>query len=137
MKKKLLLPMLTILISGVVTAISIFLPYATSNRYTVALPELATEFGSFTTALLYIICGLLALMLLFALLKKPIASLVFGVLLLATVLLNNINYSMIFNESVELAVGYYLPVVCGVIAMGGSIWMTVCNYRLKRAASEE
>lgn len=102
----------------------------------------ASEFGyDEEYAMLYVplisaVCVLSVLTLLFALLRKPVATVVFSVLTVALVQLLNWDFEargVIPSSSYDWGVAKWAYLAAGVIVIAGAIWQVVLRRRARRA----
>lgn len=110
-------------------------------EYATVYSELSEELwgdasnGAIYVTLVVLIGGFALLTALFAALKKPIATAIFGLLSFGVFSLQNVDYTdrgVVPSSSYEWGFGYYLFFIAIALVVVGSIWMLVSKIRNKR-----
>ena len=87
-------------------------------------------------AVFVILIGSFSLLaILFSVIKKPIAVIIFSLLSLCAFSIQNFDYSdrgVIPNSSYDWGIAYYIFYVATIVVFVGAIWMLVCKIKQKR-----
>lgn len=159
--KGLLVPWIVAVVGSVVSCVSIFLPYASAKDADVAqgvasltgfnaanpsmvdfakvyfdmsgqyISELQANITVGVTAIIGV-CALLAL--LFGVLKKPVAVIVFDVLILLAFLMQNFDFSdrgVVPSDNYSWGIGYYLLFLGVIATFVGAVWFAVIRRRTR------
>ena len=110
-------------------------------EYAIVYGNLSEQFwgdaahGIMYVVLVALIGGFSLLAVLFAVLKKPIAVMIFDILAFGVFSLQNWDYTdrgVIPSSSYDWGAGYYIFYIAAVIVLVGAVWMLVTKIRTKR-----
>lgn len=95
-----------------------------------------SSYGIFYVILVALIGGLSLLTLLFAILKKPIAIMIFDILAFGVFSVQNWDYKdrgVIPSSSYDWGMAYYIFYIVAVLALIGAIWMLIIKVKNKKS----
>ncbi len=96
-----------------------------------------SSYGTFYVVLVSLIGGFAVLALIFMLLKKPIAVIIFTIISFAVFLLQNSDYThrgVIPSTSYAWGMGYYIFYIASIITIIGSVWYLIIKIKTKKQA---
>lgn len=154
MNKKIKIPFFITLVSSFLSLITMFLPYVTANDSYKEILKMSTSdmtnvslfkyFLTYTsseykllysgfTILIIAIAVFVFLTILFAILKKPIPTVIFDILSLGVFVRQGMVYKALgVAASYKFSIGYYAFFVTTIITLVSAIWMFISKKQIKK-----